>query len=215
MNVAEGLADRAGLQRALLWRSLRGLGLEYCGLWRHGVAGSFDPSGWALRGTAVAAFDGVPAEVRYRVICDSSWRTKRVHVGVVRGGRKSALRLEADGTGRWWAAGEEIHQYEGSLDVDLGVGASTNTLPIRRLELPVGEGAEIVAAWVRFPDLSLERLPQRYTRLAEDRYRYESLDSGFTAELIVDDLGLVVHYSAWCERVASFDPIPAAAERSR
>jgi len=41
------------------------------------------------------------------------------------------------------------------------------------------------------------------------------LDSGFTAELIVDELGLIVHYSGWCERVASYDPVPAASERSR
>ena len=99
--------------------------------------------------------------------------------------------------------------------MDLGIGASTNTLPIRRLDLEVGEAAEIVAAWVRFPELSLEPLPQRYTRLAEDRFRYESLDSGFTAEILVDDLGLVVHYTGWCERVADFDPAGAPSERSR
>jgi len=195
-----------GLRRALLWRSLTGLGLEDCGLWRCPVPGSPDASGWALRGTAVAEFGGVPAEVRYRVVCDPSWRTRRVHVGVARGTEKAALRLGAGSRGR------AVPEYECSLDVDLGIGASTNTLPVRRLNLGVGGAAEIVAAWVRFPDLSLERLPQRYTRLAEDRYHCESLDSGFTAELIVDELGLIVHYSGWCERVASYDPVPGEAE---
>lgn len=212
---AADIADRVGLRRALLWRSLTGLGVEYCGLWRYSVPDSPNASGWAPRGTAVAEFGGVPAEVRYRVVCDPFWRTRRVHVGVVRGAGKTALRLEADGAGRWLSGGREVPEYEGSLDVDLGIGASTNTLPVRRLNLAVGGVAEIVAAWVRFPDLSLERQPHRYTRLAEDRYRYESLDSGFTAELIVDELGLIVHYSGWCERVASYDPVPAALERSR
>ena len=96
--------------------------------------------------------------------------------------------------------------------MDLGIGASTNTLPMRRLSLPVGGATEVHAAWVRFPDLELERLPQRYTRLADRRYRYESLDSGFTAELDVDDLGLVVLYPGWCERVAAFAPPTAGLE---
>lgn len=168
-------------------------------------------AGWALRGTAVTEYDGVPAEIRYRVVCDRDWRTRRVHVGAVHGDRKRSLRLRASGDGRWWSGDREVAEFAGCLDVDLAIGASTNTLPIRRLELPVGSAAEIDAAWVQFPGLDLERLPQRYTRLAEDRYRYESLDSDFSADLEVDDLGLVFRYQGWCERVAAFDPEPPAA----
>ena len=195
-----------GLRRALLWRSLLGQGLEYCSLWRRRAVGADPQGGWALRGTAIAEFDGGPAEVRYRVITDDRWQTRRVHVGVVHGDRKRALRLEADGTGRWWSGAAQMLQFSGLVDVDLGIGASTNTLPIRRLGLSVGESAELVAAWVRFPDLRVERLPQRYTRLSDRRYLYESLDSDFKAEFEVDDLGLVVRYEGWCERIAVFDP---------
>jgi len=207
--------DDPGARRVVLWRYVPVRGLESCGLWRYPLREAGGEQGWALRGTAVTEFDGAPAEVRYRVICDQAWRTRRVHVGVVRGGRKAALRLEADGRGQWRSDGEPVSAFEGSLDVDLGIGASTNTLPIRRLRLPVGGASQLVAAWVRFPELSLEPLPQRYTRLAEDRYRYESLDSEFTAELVVDELGLVVSYERWCERVASFDPTPATSRGSR
>jgi uncharacterized protein len=192
------------LYRTVLWRSLTGQGLEYCGLWRYPVPGETAP-GWALRGTAVAEYEGVPTEVRYRVICDGQWRTRTVHVGVVQGERKRSLRLGAE-AGRWRSGDQEVRQYEGCVDIDLGIGASTNTLPIRRLRPAVGQAVELDAAWVRFPDLELERLPQRYTRVAEDRYRYESLDSGFTADLDVDDLGLVIRYPGWCERVSEFDP---------
>ena len=214
MNAEAGSEDHTGLQRALLWRYELLPGFEYCALWRQRLAGASGLTGWALRGTAVASFDGVPAEVRYRVVCDGSWRTRSVHVGVVRGGAKAGLRLEADGSGRWFSSGIEVPEFEGAVDVDLGIGASTNTLPIRRLNLPVEGAADILAAWVRFPDLSLEPLRQRYTRLAEDRYRYESLDSGFTAQLVVDDLGLILEYSGWCQRVATFAP-RSLAHRSR
>jgi hypothetical protein len=201
--------------RVLMWRSLRETGLEYCGLWRYLVPGS-QAFGWALRGTAVGEYQGVPTEVRYRVVCDDLWNTRSVHIGVVQGHSKRALRLRPTGGGRWASGGDDVPQHRGCTDVDLGIGASTNTLPIRRLGLAVGQSARIDAAWVRFPDLRLERLPQRYTRLAEDRYRYESLDSGFTADLEVDDLGLVVNYPGWCERVAAFDsPGPSDPQANR
>jgi len=96
------LAGRSGpgLRRALLWRSLLGQGLEYCSLWRRRAVGADPQGGWALRGTAIAEFDGGPAEVRYRVITDDRWQTRRVHVEVVHDDRERALGLEADGTGR-------------------------------------------------------------------------------------------------------------------
>jgi hypothetical protein len=205
-------AERPSLRRVVMWRSLQAdAGLEYSGLWRYPLPDG-EGSGWALRGTSVARYDGVPTEVRYRVICDRGWKTRAVHVGVVQGDQKKAVRLRAV-NGRWESADGEVPQYQGCIDVDLGIGASTNTLAIRRLGLVVGQAAEIDAAWVRFPDLQLARLPQRYTRLAKDRYRYESLDSGFAAELEVDDLGLVIQYPQWCERVGAFDPpgVPSSA----
>ena len=66
----------------------------------------------------------------------------------------------------------------------------------------VGEAADLSAVWVRFPELSVQRLPQRYTRLAERRYRYESNGGAFMAELEVDDLGLVIAYEGIWQRIA-------------
>jgi uncharacterized protein len=99
-------------------------------------------------------------------------------------------------------AAMEIPAVAGCLDVDLAFTPATNLLPLRRLGLAVGESREMTAAWVRFPDLSVEPLAQRYTRLDEHRVRYESLGGAFTAELEVDELGLVVTYPPLWERVA-------------
>jgi uncharacterized protein len=41
-----------------------------------------------------------------------------------------------------------------------------------------------------------------YTRLTQDTYRYES-NTGFLAEIVVDDLGLVIAYPGGWERIAS------------
>ena len=77
---------------------------------------------------------------------------------------------------------------------------ATNTLPIRRLRLAVGGKREIAVAWLRWPELRLERALQRYERLAEDRYRYSS--NGFSAELVVDEHGLVVDYEGLWRAIA-------------
>jgi hypothetical protein len=79
--------------------------------------------------------------------------------------------------------------------VDLGCSPSTNTLPIRRLRLGVGASHTIQAAWVRFPELTVVKAAQTYTRVDDLTYRYASGD--FQAELTVDDDGLVTAYAAW------------------
>ena len=86
-------------------------------------------------------------------------------------------------------------KFTGS-DVDLAVTPATNTLAIRRLSLQVGSSVSGIAAWIKFPELTVQLLSQRYTRLAQNTYRYES-NTGFSAEIVLDDLGLVTAYPGW------------------
>jgi hypothetical protein len=107
-----------------------------------------------------------------------------------------------EASGGWRSPGEELPTLGQCSDIDLAVTPATNTLPIRRLNLEVGLSREVTAAWLKFPDLTLEILPQRYTRLGPQRHQYQS-GTGFSAELLVDDLGLVTVYSDGGERAAS------------
>jgi hypothetical protein len=88
-----------------------------------------------------------------------------------------------------------VRELKGSLDADLGCSPSTNTLPIRRLHLGIGNSKTIKAAMIRFPDLVVEPVAQTYTRLDEYTYRYTS--GAFDSELIVDEDGVVAQYAAW------------------
>ncbi len=182
------------VQRAVLWRNVNSPGCEYCALSRAG-------GGWRLEGTVLLADEDRPLEVRYRVECDEGWATRTVEVDTRSGGDRRTLRLRVDDGGRWWRDGEELPAVRGCLDVDLSVTPATNTLPIRRLTLAEGAAAPVTAAWVRFPALAIEPLPQRYIRLGPDRYRYES-DTGFVTEIETDDLGLVTRYGGGWERMA-------------
>jgi hypothetical protein len=118
---------------------------------------------------------------------------------VTRSGQQQTLSLQPRSDGRWFLNGQPVDGVDGCIDIDLGITPATNTLPIRRLNLAIGQSADVVATWVRFPSLAVEPLSQRYTRLSRDRYRYES-DTGFTTELEVDDDGIVTTYEGGWER---------------
>ena len=82
---------------------------------------------------------------------------------------------------------------QGCDDVDLGWTPATNTVPIRRMALGIGESREITAAWIRFPELDVVRNVQKYARLDVDRWRYQAGEYDF--ELVTDAAtGLVLAY---------------------
>lgn len=158
--------------------------------------------GWEFAGSVVVTEEGVPYLAEYTIHCDSRWMTREARILMRGGGAPRSLVLRVDARQRWWQGDEEVPRFRGCMDVDLGFTPSTNTLPMRRLALPVGASSEVTAAWVRMPDLALLTLPQRYTRLAPTRFRYESRGGSFVAELETDELCLVTRYPPAWERVA-------------
>ena len=149
------------------------------------------PSENRLRGWIVASVNGVDCAVSYTVSADPHWVTRRVSVRLDAGGTRT-LELEHDDDGAWSVDGVIRPDLAGCLDVDLGISPSTNTLPIRRLDIDVAHTERLVAAWVRFSDMVVEPLPQTYERLAESVYRYRS--ESFQADLEVDERGVVLRY---------------------
>jgi hypothetical protein len=139
----------------------------------------------------------------YEVHCDENWLTHRVHVERTMGKDTKTLSLTVENSGLWCCSGQDVAEVRGCLDVDLSVTPATNTLPIRRLDLGIGESESVTAACIKFPELELQPLSQRYTRTAENIYRYES-HTGFSAEIMVDDLGLVTSYPRGWERMGAF-----------
>jgi hypothetical protein len=146
-----------------------------------------------LSGTAVFLHEGQPCRLDYLVVCDPDWRTVSGRVSGWVGDRTIEVECSAD-SGRWKLNGAECPQVEGCIDIDLNFSPSTNLLPIRRLQLAVGQKAPVRAAWLRFPSFALEPLEQVYRRLDEETYRYESAGGRFVRELPVNDAGFVTLY---------------------
>ena len=178
-------------------------------LWRASDCTSLDnfqlvhiAQGYILSGRVLTVFDGHPADVFYVVFCNNAWITQSAAVQVRRGDGSHGIELRRDSDARWWQGDVVLDQLDGLIDVDISITPATNTLPIRRLAPEVGELHAIDAVWIRVPELTVERLTQRYTRTSQHRFHYESGDGAFHADLDVDDAGVVVQYGDLWQRIA-------------
>ncbi len=207
MIVPEPAAEPNSPVRTVLWQRIVSPGSEWCTLER-------EPDGWRFRGIVLTEVASVPVLMQYAVELASDWSTRAVEI-VMRSAdviEPRELRLTVAPEQRWQIERgpspdtampqDDPMALQSLVDVDLGFSPVTNTLPIRRLEPAIGEEVAVTAAWVRFPELTIEPLPQRYIRLAERRYRYESAAGAFVAEIEVDDLGLVTAYEGGWRRIA-------------
>ncbi len=180
--------------------------------WRHrGVRDGFevlfvrtDPEGHRLEGHSAAVEDGQAWAVDYVIVVEANWVTRRVRVRAQSESGSGEVRLERSGPGTWLVDGAPAPSLDGCVDVDLEASVFTNALPVRRLGLQVGAEAAVPAAFVRAPDLAVERLDQRYLRLDDEgglqRYDYAAPRFDYTGRLGYDSSGLLLEYPGIAER---------------
>lgn len=139
------------------------------------------------------------------------WITNRLHVDVVGDGWSRSLELLRHDDGDWTATTslsgtqpldlarpgiDPSANLSTAVDVDLGKCPLTNTMPIRRLDLPAGSvpRTPLVMAWVDMPSLRVIASDQYYSSLDESHVRYESGTRGVNVVLDIDPRGVVTHY---------------------
>lgn len=185
-------------RRIVCWQAVHGSGGRPAGL-EHLV---LDPR---RADSVIVAFDeqGDPFRLGYRLEWDEGWYLRQAALEVWAATGRRSLVLRSDARGHWSdGEGRPIDALDGCLDIDIWPTPFTNSFPIRREPMGIGTRRQFRMAWVAAPSLTVQPMGQAYTRLADDRYRYESLDgSGFQAEIEVDDDGLVVDYPGLFRRV--------------
>jgi uncharacterized protein len=185
---------KAVLLGSALWRRTDTAMFESCRL--------SSTSGLHLfEGTVLTLIEGQPAEIRYEVIASPRFESHAARIQLQRGHDKRTIEVSRDGENHWAINGTVHPEFDGLIDLDLGFSPATNTLAIRRLGLAVGESAELTAVWLRFPALDMRLLTQSYTRTDEYSYRYQSREGEFTADLSVDEEGMVINYDKYWLRV--------------
>jgi hypothetical protein len=170
-----------------LWSRLDSPGHDAC---------RFEASARACRWTGMAAFaeSDLVCQLQYEVVASPAFRFRRAWVEGRVGPRAVRLSFESDRQSRWWVDGRERPALAGLIDLDLGFTPATNMLSIRRLGLAIGEHAEVQTVYLDIPSLRVQRLPQRYQRLTDTTYAYESPVHDYRAVLQVTAEGAVSAY---------------------
>lgn len=186
------------MEREILWAPHEAPGLEHLRLREAEGAVRAD-------GLIIGAEEGELFRLHYTLRCDTRWRTREVQITVTAGTSRD-LCLRASGNGRWTdGTGNVLSALDGCLDIDITATPFTNTLPIRRLGLCLGESAELSVVYITAPSLKVTVERQRYTSLETSglgsRYRFEAPADDFTAEITVDGDGLVMEYPGLFRRV--------------
>ena len=160
-----------------------------------------DGAGIAMTGLAIGSIEGKAFAARFRLLCDANWQNRSLNLETTDG---RSLNLHSKAPGRWTDdADNRVPGLDGAIDLDLQASPLTNTLPIRRLGMAEADGPlELTMAYVPFDTFSPYLVRQRYTCLKGGRlYRYENADGSFSADLPVDEDGLVIDYPTLFERL--------------
>ncbi len=174
--------------RDVMWAPVSGPGLEHLRL-----------ASDECTSVLIATDEGRPYSFSYHLTWDPRWHVRAVDARLLTGDRPP-LQLRSDGQGHWETRqGKALPALARCVDVDFTASPFTNTLPIRRLGLRVGQSAELRVAYIMVPALETRPANQRYTRLDPTHYRYES--GTFLVDLPVDEDGLVLDYPGFWRRV--------------
>ena len=155
--------------------------------------------------SVVLAFDDErgPFRLTYRLTWDEAWQLRDAELVLATERSTRSLTLRTDGRGHWRDVDDRaLDALDGCMDVDIWPTPFTNSFPIRREPMALGERRQFLMAWIFAPDLTVHPQPQAYTRLADRLYLFENLDgSDFRAELAVDEDGIVLDYPDLFRRV--------------
>lgn len=188
--------DPLGAMNAIVvWEALAWPGTEHLVL-------RIGPDGVDADGMVIA-LDGRPLRLHYRLHCDPRWAARELTIE--ESGSQGAMTFRSDGAGMWTdGEGRARDDLAGCIDVDIAATPFTNTLPIRRLGLAVGESRDLRVLYVTVPELTVRAVDQRYRCLATNgtgaTYRYES--GSFMADIRVDTEGIVVDYPGLWRRLS-------------
>ena len=181
------------LPRTVRWAPADRDGLEHFEL-------NSDADGFTAAGVVVGTTeDGRPYGVTYRATLNPDWTFAALRIERP---NEPMIVVMRDRAGAWSSPDGPLPGLAGCPYIDLVFTPFTNSLPINGLGLSAGEGKDITVAHFDWPALEPRVAHQRYTCLEKGRrYLYEDATFDFSAELEIDENGLVRSYPGLFRRI--------------
>lgn len=142
-------------------------------------------------------------QASYNLEVNPQWNTQSVHIDF-QSDTSFTISLQKDKNNHWHNEnGDLLSSFNECTDIDISLTPFTNTLPINRLNLPIGSFKEIIVIYIDLPTSECKPTRQRYTHLGKKLYKYEDLLSGFTSNIEIDEKGYVINYPGIWHRIFS------------
>jgi uncharacterized protein len=184
------------IQTNVLWTGREYHSLEYCLV-------TTTEQGTQVDSVIVGTYENKIYRVEYQIQTNPQWETVFADIKSQHSDQIQHFRFESDGKGNWTTHGKSAPEFKGCIDIDIPLTPFTNTLPIKRLQLPEQTSREIQVIYFDLLAQEIKPVRQKYTRLSHTTYQYENIPNDFEAAITVDELGLVVDYPELFVRTAS------------
>ena len=175
------------MQTNVLWKGIEYESLENCLI-------TTSEEGTEISSTIVGKHEGKIYLIDYQIKTNANWETVFVTIESRINYQTQHWQFEADCQGNWRKNGKVASHFGECFDVDIPLTPFTNTLPINRLNLSVGESQFIKVLYLDLLAEEFKPVQQKYARLKENLYHYENVPNDFEADIMVDKQGLVVDY---------------------
>ncbi|RAJ79264.1 hypothetical protein CLV59_106325 [Chitinophaga dinghuensis] len=177
----------------IVWQAVRWTATEYFTLENKGLYK-------LAQGNITGIVRDLPFSIHYEVEITNDWKTDSFLIRS-HGPDAKELKLTSNLLGQWYDKdGKQVTALDNCLDIDISLTPFTNTLPVKRLQLNNGESATINVIYILLPEFELQRVKQRYTKISQDTWLYENLDSGFSSQLYFDSEGIMNDYPGYIQR---------------
>ncbi|NIJ53844.1 putative glycolipid-binding domain-containing protein [Dyadobacter arcticus] len=184
------------MQTNILWTGREYYSLENCSV-------KTTETGSEISAAIVGKYSEELYRVQYQIITNSNWETIYLEIKYWINGQERDIKFESNGNGRWTWNGKEQVQFQDCIDIDIPLTPFTNTLPIKRLDLKIGEQHQIKVLYLDLLEGKFTAVYQKYSRLSDTQYHYENVPNDFEADITIDSQGFVVDYPSLFVRTAA------------